>query len=91
MLFSTAIASPEDWLVGGGEMGKGTRAMDWAKTPLGPIESWPQSLRATVSLCLASNFPYLAGVGPQARADLQRWLLADLWWQASAFHGSGLH
>ncbi|WP_186775204.1 ATP-binding protein [Allorhodopirellula solitaria] len=31
--------------------------MDWSKTPLGPIDSWPQSLRTTVSLCLSSNFP----------------------------------
>ncbi|KAB8319984.1 response regulator [Tolypothrix campylonemoides VB511288] len=38
-------------------MGKVVRSMDWSKTPLGPIESWPQSLRTTVSLCLASNFP----------------------------------
>ena len=47
----------KDWLVGGGEMGKLVRSKDWTKTPLGPIESWPQSLRTTVSLCLASNFP----------------------------------
>ncbi|MFP2895756.1 ATP-binding protein [Corallococcus sp. 4LFB] len=32
-------------------------SLDWSKSPLGPIESWPQSLRTTVSLCLASNFP----------------------------------
>ena len=50
-------ARPENWLSGGGEMGKLVRSMDWTKTPLGPIESWPQSLRTTVSLCLASNFP----------------------------------
>ncbi len=50
-------ACPQDWLVGGGEMGKLIRSMDWSNTPLGPIESWPQSLRTTVSLCLASNFP----------------------------------
>ncbi|RKH56103.1 ATP-binding protein [Corallococcus aberystwythensis] len=32
-------------------------SLDWSRSPLGPIESWPQSLRTTVSLCLASNFP----------------------------------
>lgn len=53
-----------DWLVGGGEMGKLVRAKDWSKTPLGPIESWPQSLRTTVSLCLASNFPISLAWGP---------------------------
>jgi signal transduction histidine kinase len=31
--------------------------MDWSRSPLGPIEAWPQSLKTTVSLCLASNFP----------------------------------
>jgi signal transduction histidine kinase len=56
---------PEDWLGGGGEMGKLIRSMDWAKTPLGPIELWPQSLRTTVSLCLASNFPIALAWGPK--------------------------
>ena len=55
---------PEDWLVGGGEMGKLVRSMDWTKTPLGSIDSWPQSLRTTVSLCLASNFPISLAWGP---------------------------
>src|SRR6267154_2709053 len=55
---------PQDWLVGGGEMGKCVRSRDWSITPLGPIESWPQSLRTTVSLCLASNFPISLAWGP---------------------------
>jgi signal transduction histidine kinase len=55
----------QHWLVGGGEMGKLIRSMDWSKTPLGPIESWPQSLRTTVSLCLASNFPIALAWGPK--------------------------
>ena len=46
-----------EFLAGGGEMGRLIRSMDWSQTPLGPIERWPQSLRTTVSLCLASNFP----------------------------------
>jgi signal transduction histidine kinase len=53
-----------DWLNSSGEMGKVIRSMDWSKTPLGPIESWPQSLRTTVSLCLASNFPINIIWGP---------------------------
>src|SRR5882757_2357353 len=53
-----------DWLVGGGEMGKLIRSMDWSKTPLGPMDSWPQSLRTTVSLCLSSNFPIALAWGP---------------------------
>ena len=47
-----------------GEMGKLVLAKDWSCTPLGPIESWPQSLRTTVSLCLASNFPISIAWGP---------------------------
>ncbi|WP_404367847.1 ATP-binding protein [Corallococcus coralloides] len=65
---STAAASPEggmDWLSGGGEMGRLIRSMDWSKTPLGPVETWPQSLRTTVSLCLSSTFPILIAWGPE--------------------------
>src|ERR1700753_1075390 len=52
------------WLVGGGAMGELVCSMDWSRTPLGPIESWPQSLRTTVGLCLASNFPISLAWGP---------------------------
>ena len=53
------------WLAGGGRMAQDIRAIDWSQTPLGPIDSWPQSLRTTVSLCLASNFPISIAWGPQ--------------------------
>ena len=33
------------------------RAYDWASTPLGPMASWPQSLRVAVGICLNSRFP----------------------------------
>ncbi|ADO71663.1 Sensor protein [Stigmatella aurantiaca DW4/3-1] len=46
-------------------MGKLIRSMDWSQTPLGPVESWPQSLRTTVSLCLSSTFPILIAWGPE--------------------------
>lgn len=52
------------WLSGGGEMGKLIRAMDWSSTPLGPLDTWPQSLRTAVSLCLSSTFPILIAWGP---------------------------
>ncbi len=62
---STAPASDLNWLSGGGEMGALIRSMDWSATPLGPLESWPQSLRTTVSLCLSSTFPILVCWGEQ--------------------------
>nr|WP_067055156.1 ATP-binding protein [Mucilaginibacter sp. L294] len=57
--------SSEQFLSGGGEMGKLIRSMDWSKTALGPVESWPQSLRTSVSLCLSSTFPILIAWGPE--------------------------
>jgi hypothetical protein len=59
--------SPPDanFLAGGGEMSRLIRSKDWTDTPLGPIEAWPQSLRTTISLCLASNFPINIVWGPQ--------------------------
>lgn len=49
----------DEALAGGGEMGALIRAKDWSRTPLGPVASWPQSLRTAVSICLGSRFPYL--------------------------------
>ena len=54
-----------DFLIGGGIMGELIRSKDWSATPLGAIENWPQSLRTTVSLCLASNFPINLIWGPE--------------------------
>ena len=42
------------FLAGGGEMAALIRAADWAATALGPIHSWPQSLRSALSICLRS-------------------------------------
>jgi hypothetical protein len=68
---------PEDWLVGGGEMGKLIRSMDWSATPLGLIAAWPEPALHRQPLP-SLQLPHLAGVGTPARADLQRRLLADL-------------
>lgn len=46
-----------DFLSGCGEMGTRIREFDWSSTPLGPVSSWPNSLRTTVSVCLLSRFP----------------------------------
>ena len=46
-------------------MGARVRALDWSKTPLGPISKWPQSLKTSVSTCLNSRFPMLIWWGPE--------------------------
>lgn len=45
------------FLQGGGELGSLIRAYNWASTPLGSPENWPQSLRTTLSIILSSKFP----------------------------------
>ncbi|WP_262271377.1 PAS domain S-box protein [Microvirga yunnanensis] len=53
-----------DFLSGGGEMGALMRSHDWAASPLGQPERWPQSLRTVVSLMLTSKFPMFVAWGP---------------------------
>ncbi len=45
------------FLTGGGEMGERIRGFNWGSTPLGPLETWPGSLRNAVSILLRSPFP----------------------------------
>ncbi|MEO6131621.1 MAG: ATP-binding protein [Saprospiraceae bacterium] len=49
----------------GGEMGELTRQKDWSKTSLGSPESWPQSLRTSISIVLNSRFPMVLLWGPK--------------------------
>ena len=46
-------------------MGELMRAFDWSRTPLGPPETWPQSLRTTVGLLLTTNHPMFIWWGPE--------------------------
>ncbi len=52
-------------LAGGGELGRLIREHDWSKTPLGPIEQWPQSLKTSVNLMLNSQQAMWIGWGPE--------------------------
>ena len=60
----TANPQPLAFLMGGGEMGRLIRSMDWSKTSLGAAAGWPQSLRTTISICLASDLPICVIWGP---------------------------
>ncbi|SDU93297.1 GAF domain-containing hybrid sensor histidine kinase/response regulator [Pseudomonas mucidolens] len=54
-----------DWLQGDGEMAERVRCHDWASTPLGPMEQWPDVLKTTVALSFASHFPQAIVWGPE--------------------------
>jgi PAS domain S-box-containing protein len=49
--------SGSDWPRGGGELGSLVRSFDWAATSLGPVTSWPQSLKTATELVLHSSVP----------------------------------
>jgi two-component sensor histidine kinase len=53
---SSRSQTPE-FLQGGGEMGAAIRAFDWAATPLGAPDTWPQTLRTCLRILLASRQP----------------------------------
>jgi PAS domain S-box-containing protein len=48
-----------------GEMRALCRALDWASTPLGPVEEWPRSLRTTAGIVLGSRNPMFLFWGPE--------------------------
>jgi PAS domain S-box-containing protein len=54
-----------DFLHGGGRVGALMRAHDWSQSPLGPPETWPQSLRSVVGLLLQSRFPMFVAWGKE--------------------------
>lgn len=45
------------FLIGGGRAADTIERIDWAKTSLGPIGQWPQSLKTALSMMLLSSFP----------------------------------
>lgn len=47
----------KSFLSGGGDAGALIRAFDWAATPLGPPEKWPEPLRTALAVCLNSPIP----------------------------------
>src|ERR1700744_3791160 len=65
MYDTTDLTLAERIFAGGGEMASLIRRMDWANTSLGPVESWPQSLRTAVSICLGSRHPIVLWWGPE--------------------------
>ncbi len=52
-------------LSGGGELGRLMRELDWASTPVGPIEGWPASLCSAIRVALAAKFGMYIAWGPE--------------------------
>jgi signal transduction histidine kinase/CheY-like chemotaxis protein len=55
----------QDVLRGGGEMGALMRSIDWSRTVVGPVATWPQSLRTALSILLETGFPMYIAWGPE--------------------------
>ncbi len=50
---------------GGGDLGERMRALDWSRTPLGPVARWPQSLKTCVRIVLTSRQPMFVWWGEE--------------------------
>ena len=48
-----------------GRTGAALRAKDWSRTPLGPVETWSDELRAAIRTVLPSRIPMLLWWGPR--------------------------
>ncbi|HEX4896034.1 MAG TPA: GAF domain-containing protein [Solimonas sp.] len=70
----------QQYFMGGGEMGERTRRHPWEQTPLGPVASWPGSLRSAVATMLECKLPMYLAWGPefvQLYNDAYRPILGD--------------
>ena len=56
----------EALFVGRGDVASRCRAIDWSDTALGPIDDWPECLRAVIRTCVgASTIPMAIWIGPE--------------------------
>lgn len=58
------VAELERIFPGDSEMARRMRVYDWAATPLGPPQLWPQNLHIALGICLSSLFPMHLWWGP---------------------------
>jgi len=58
-------ATSDQPIVGQSELATLMRSYDWAKTPLGPPQTWPEALKTSVRIMLASRQPIWIGWGPE--------------------------
>jgi PAS domain S-box-containing protein len=62
---AAAVRGPRSRIIGEGEMAELVRGYDWAKTSLGAVETWPDTLVTTVNMLLASRHPMFFWWGPE--------------------------
>lgn len=62
---SDAVPPADLIFAGEGAMRARCRALDWATTPIGPVEGWPSALRTAAQIVLASGIPHIVLWGPQ--------------------------
>ena len=62
---SAASSADEDVFSTTGPLQTLLREADWAATPLGPVERWPDLLRAAIKTVLPSRVPMMLWWGPQ--------------------------
>ncbi|MBL8771198.1 MAG: PAS domain-containing protein [Phenylobacterium sp.] len=60
-----SVPAAHPWLDGESDVGGLMRERDWSASPLGPPDTWPQSLRSVVGLLLGSKFPMFVAWGPE--------------------------
>jgi hypothetical protein len=56
---------PYDTMFDHGILGPLIKKYDWESTPLGSIETWPQSLLTSVGVMLSSKYPIILFWGPE--------------------------
>src|SRR5687767_10028923 len=59
------MKTPGNFFHGGGTMGELIRSKDWSATSIGSPDTWPLSLRNSVSLLLNSQFAMFIWWGPE--------------------------
>ncbi|MBN9684190.1 MULTISPECIES: hybrid sensor histidine kinase/response regulator [unclassified Corallococcus] len=57
--------TPETLFTGGSQMHALVRTHDWAASPVGPVASWPTSLKMLVKTLLGSRYPMILTWGPR--------------------------
>ncbi|WKL57670.1 response regulator [Asticcacaulis sp. ZE23SCel15] len=60
-----SLSAAPDFLKGEAELARLMRAHDWDKTPVGPPELWPRSLKTAIRIMLTSRQPIWVGWGAE--------------------------